>query len=65
VDCKHYVLFNFQLSKAIGCPSCINISLIPKPDASHSMMKGLEKSGVANIEVVDIMLFKFSKHFCA
>jgi hypothetical protein len=65
VDCKHYVLFNFLLSKPIGCPSCINIAPILKLDASHLMMKGLEKSNVANTGVVDIMFFKFSKHFCA
>jgi hypothetical protein len=61
VDCKHFVLFNFLLSKDIGCPYCINIAPITKPYASHLMIKGLEKSGVANTGVVDIMFFGFFK----
>jgi hypothetical protein len=62
VDCTNYFLFSFLLSNAIGCPSCIKTAPIPKPEASHSIMKGFEKSRVANTRVVDIIFFKFSKH---
>jgi len=50
--------FNFLLSKSNGLPSCINIDLIPYPDASHSTMNVLPKSGVANTSVEDMASFK-------
>ena len=38
-------LLNFSLKYAIGCPPCINTTPIPTPEASHSSLKFLEKTG--------------------
>lgn len=49
-------LDNFQLSKAIGCPFCIKTAPTQILEASHSIVKGAKKSGIAKQVQVHITL---------
>ena len=51
VDILFSHLFNFQLSNVIGLSSCIKTIPTPIPDASHSIVKGLLKFGLASTRV--------------
>ena len=57
--------FNFQLSKSMGCLSCMRKDPRAVLESSNSRMNVVVKSGVTNNGVDVIRVFNYSKQFSA